>query len=65
MSETTTETLGEAIPKEQARVRELLADYKALVQAAAFGAAMIEIDLKEMDAASGRTTHSRDAADAP
>lgn len=48
----TTETLGEAFPKEQERCRELLGIYKSLPNNAGFfGAAMIEQTLKEADAA--------------
>ncbi len=45
------ETLGDAYPKEQARVRELLGLYKELGPSGVFGATMIEADLKEADAA--------------
>jgi hypothetical protein len=47
-----TRTLGEAIPEEQARVRKILAIYKALPDNAGwFGAMTIETDLKAMDTA--------------
>lgn len=45
------ETLAEALPKEQARVREVLGHYKEIGPAGAFGAAMIEHDLRTADAA--------------
>jgi len=45
------ETLGEALPKEQARVREILGFYKEIGPAGAFGAAMIEASLRKADAA--------------
>ena len=50
-----TESLAEALPKEQARVREVLGHYKAIGPAGAFGAAMIEVELAKADraAASG------------
>lgn len=44
-------TLGEEFPKEQARVRELLGEYKAIGQAGAFGAAMIEQTLQRAEKA--------------
>lgn len=43
------ESLGEALPKEQARVREILGHYKALGPVGMFGAAFIEQDLREAD----------------
>jgi hypothetical protein len=47
-----TRTLGEAIPEEQARVREILSRYKALPDNAGWiGAELIELDLKAMDMA--------------
>ena len=45
------ESLAEALPREQARVREVLGYYKAAGPAGMFGAAMIEVDLREADAA--------------
>lgn len=42
-------SLGEAIPLEQARVRGVLAQYLELGPPGAFGAAMIEADLRAMD----------------
>lgn len=45
------ETLGEALPKELARVREILGHYKEIGPAGAFGAAMIEQSLRRADAA--------------
>ncbi|KKM87512.1 hypothetical protein LCGC14_1268100 [marine sediment metagenome] len=51
MSKAPIETLGEALPKEQARVREIWGHYKEIGQAGAFGAAMIEQDLRRADEA--------------
>lgn len=45
------ESLGEALPKEMARCRELLGQYREIGPAGAFGAAMIEADLKRADQA--------------
>ncbi len=45
------ETLGDALPKEMARVREVLGHYKEIGPAGAFGAAMIEQDLRAADKA--------------
>lgn len=42
------QTLGDALPREMARVREILGYYRA---AAAFGAATIEADLRAADEA--------------
>jgi hypothetical protein len=44
-------TLGEALPQEQARCRELLTQYKQIGPAGVFGAAMIEAALKRADQA--------------
>lgn len=44
-------TLGDALPQEQARVRELLAEYKALGPVGGFGAMMIEASLRNADQA--------------
>jgi hypothetical protein len=44
-------SLAEALPSEQARVREVLALYKALGPVGAFGVAMIEQDLAAADRA--------------
>lgn len=44
-------TLGKAIPREQARVREVLGHYKEIGPAGAFGAAMIEASLRNADQA--------------
>lgn len=44
-------TVGEDFPNEQARARELLAEYKKLGPAGRFGAAVIEQTLKRADAA--------------
>ena len=45
------ESLGTALPKEQARVRETLGHYKAIGSAGVFGAAMIEQSLQKADQA--------------
>ena len=45
------ETLGEALPKEMARVREVLGHYKEIGPAGMFGAMMIENSLREADQA--------------
>lgn len=45
------ETLADALPKEMARVRDVLGHYKALGGAGMFGAAFIEQDLKAADRA--------------
>lgn len=45
------ESLAEAFPKEQARCRELLAEYKALGPVGTFGAMAIEATLREADRA--------------
>jgi hypothetical protein len=47
-------TLGEAYPLEQARCRELLAEYKALGPVGIFGAVMIEEVLRRADQAAIR-----------
>jgi hypothetical protein len=44
-------SVGEEFPKEQARVRELLTEYKAIGPAGTFGAMMIEQTLKRADEA--------------
>lgn len=44
-------TLGEDFPLEQARVCEVLGYYKEIGPAGAFGAAMIEVVLRQADAA--------------
>jgi hypothetical protein len=46
-----TTSLADALPKEQARVREILGHYKDLGPVGMFGAAFIEADLREADAA--------------
>jgi len=46
-----TESLGEAFPKELARVREILALYKEIGPAGMFSAGMIEAELKLADEA--------------
>lgn len=46
-----TESLGEALPEQQARVREILGHYKALGTPGIFGALMIEHSLREADRA--------------
>lgn len=45
------ETLGDALPKEQERCRELLAVYKELGAVGAFGAMVIETALRKADQA--------------
>ena len=45
------DSLGEALPKEQARVRALILDYKAIGPAGSFAAAMMEASLKAADTA--------------
>ena len=45
------ESLAEAFPKEQARVREILGHYKDIGPAGAFGAMLIEQDLAAADRA--------------
>lgn len=45
------ESLAEALPREQARVREILGHYKEIGPAGMFGAAFIEADLREADRA--------------
>lgn len=45
------ESLAEALPKEMARVREVLGYYKEVGPAGMFGAAMIEADLRAADQA--------------
>lgn len=45
------QTVGDAFPIEQARVRELLTQYKAIGPAGMFGAAMIEQTLQRADQA--------------
>lgn len=47
----TVETLAVALPKECARVREVLGWYKEIGPAGMFGAAMIEQDLRAADKA--------------
>lgn len=51
MTERATESVGEAFPREQARVRELLSQYREIGPAGAFGALMLEQTLREADAA--------------
>ena len=48
---TKSETLADALPKEIARVREILGHYKAIGPAGMFGAAFIEADLNAADQA--------------
>lgn len=45
------ETLAEALPKEMARVREVLGHYREIGPAGMFGAAFIEQDLRAADRA--------------
>jgi hypothetical protein len=47
----TTTSLGEALPLEQARVRELIALYRSIGPAGDFGAYLMEIALREADQA--------------
>jgi hypothetical protein len=44
-------SLAEALPLEQARVREVLGHYKEIGPVGMFGAAFIEADLREADQA--------------
>lgn len=44
-------TVGEEYPKEQARLRKLIGQYRAIGPAGSFGAAMIEATLQEADQA--------------
>lgn len=44
-------TLADELPKEQARVREILSHYHAIGPARAFGAAFIEAALRKADKA--------------
>lgn len=44
-------TVGEDFPRQQERVRGLLAAYRSIGPAGQFGVAMIEADLKEADEA--------------
>ena len=46
-----TETIADALPKEMARVREVLGHYHEIGPAGMFGAAMIEQDLRAADRA--------------
>ena len=46
-----TESLAEALPKEMARVREVLGHYKEIGPAGFIGASMIEQDLRAADKA--------------
>lgn len=46
-----TKSVGEDFPQEQARCREVLAQYKELGSNGAFGAVMIEATLREADEA--------------
>ena len=48
---TEVETLADALPKEMARVREVLGYYKEIGSAGMFGAAFIEHDLRAADRA--------------
>ncbi len=45
------ESLGEALPREQARCRELLGEYKSVGRPGAFAAAMLEQALAKADQA--------------
>ncbi len=44
-------SLGDELPKEQARARELMAQYHEIGKAGTFGAAMIESELEAADEA--------------
>lgn len=44
-------SVGEEYPKEQARLRELLNEYRKIGPAGAFGATMIEATIREAEAA--------------
>ena len=46
-----TETLADALPKEMARVRDVLGHYREIGPTGMFGAAMIEQDLRAADRA--------------
>jgi hypothetical protein len=48
---TTSKTLGESFPEEQARVRELLGVYRELGPVGTFGAIILEATLREADEA--------------
>lgn len=54
MSETEIESLGTALPKEMKRCRELLAAYRDIGPAGAFGALMIQQSLSEAEEATAR-----------
>lgn len=45
------ESLAEALPREQARAREILGHYKEIGPVGMFGASFIEADLREADQA--------------
>lgn len=45
------QSLGEALPLEQARCREVLVEYRKIGPAGSFGAAMIELALRRADQA--------------
>ena len=45
------ETLGTALPKEQARVRQVQADYRAIGPPGFIGATLIEMSLRKADQA--------------
>lgn len=45
------ETIGDALPKEMMRVREVLGYYREIGPAGVFGATFIELDLREADRA--------------
>ena len=51
MSYLTIDTLGDALPREQARAREVLGYYKEIGPAGKFGAVMIELALQRADKA--------------
>ncbi len=52
MSQTESKSLGEQFPLEQARVREVLSDYKAIGAPGMLGAMLIEQALQRADQAS-------------
>jgi hypothetical protein len=47
----TMETIGDVLPKEMARVREVLGHYREIGPVGVFGATFIELDLREADQA--------------
>lgn len=51
MSSNNRESLSEVLPREMARVREVLGHYREIGPDGNFGAAMIEVSLREADLA--------------